>query len=241
LAKIIDEGGSFASRPPVTLNANGNPIEISDAALLFNAEFSRSGNDLVLVGADGRTIIIFDYFATEETVDLVSPQGSVLSADVVAALAGPLAPGQYAQTDTPGGGEPIGQVESLTGTATATRVDGTVIELKIGSKVFKGDVIQTSDGSSLGITFLDESVFSLSDNARMILNELVYDPAGSSNSMLINLVQGGFVFVAGQIAPTGDMKVQTPVATMGIRGTSPTTFIAADGTVTFFHHSRSRA
>ena len=109
MAKIIDEGGSLGSQPPLAINANGNPIEVSDAALLFNADFSRSGKDLVLVGADGRTIIIIDYFATEEAADLVSPQGAVLSADVVAALAGPMAPGQYAQTGTPGGGEPIGQ------------------------------------------------------------------------------------------------------------------------------------
>ncbi len=54
----------------------------------------------------------------------------------------------------------------------------------------------------------------------MVLDELVYDPGGSDNSMLVNLVQGTFVFVAGQIAPTGEMEVQTPVATLGIRGTT---------------------
>ena len=43
----------------------------------------------------------------------------------------------------------------------------------------------------------------------MVLNELVYSPGAADNSMLINLVQGTFVFVAGQVAPSGDMKVQT--------------------------------
>ena len=54
----------------------------------------------------------------------------------------------------------------------------------------------------------------------MVLNEMVYDPNGSNNSSLISLVQGTISFVAGATAKQGDMKVDTPVATMGIRGTA---------------------
>ena len=52
-----------------------------------------------------------------------------------------------------------------------------------------------------------------------MLTEFVYDPNGTSNSSVVNLIRGQLSFIAGQIAHTGDMKVQTPVATMGIRGT----------------------
>src|SRR5262249_19365975 len=55
-----------------------------------------------------------------------------------------------------------------------------------------------------------------------------YDSQSTSNSALINLVKGSFVFVAGQVAHTGDMKVSTPVATMGIRGTTVGTYLNAD-------------
>src|SRR3979490_2605356 len=54
----------------------------------------------------------------------------------------------------------------------------------------------------------------------MVLNEMIYDPNGSNNSSLISLVQGTISFVAGATAKHGDMKVDTPVATMGIRGTA---------------------
>src|SRR5512133_2226347 len=54
----------------------------------------------------------------------------------------------------------------------------------------------------------------------MVLNEMVYDPNVSSNSSLLSLVQGTITFVAGETAKHGDMKVDTPVATMGIRGTA---------------------
>ena len=49
----------------------------------------------------------------------------------------------------------------------------------------------------------------------------------------MSLTKGTFTFVAGKIAKTGDMKVDTPVATMGIRGTTPRVEISDDGTVKF--------
>ena len=74
--------------------------------------------------------------------------------------------------------------------------------------------------STLGITFIDGTVFGLSSNAKMVLNEMVYDPNGSNNSSLLSLVAGTISFVAGETAKHGDMKIDTPVATMGIRGTA---------------------
>ena len=67
----------------------------------------------------------------------------------------------------------------------------------------------------------------------MTLDEYVYDPAGKSNSTVFNLTRGTFVFVAGQVAKTGDMRIETPVATMGIRGTTPHVEISDDGTARF--------
>jgi hypothetical protein len=67
----------------------------------------------------------------------------------------------------------------------------------------------------------------------MVLSEFVYDPSGTSNSTLLSLTKGTFTFVAGSIAKTGDMKIDTPVATMGIRGTTPHVEISDVGTVKF--------
>ncbi len=98
--------------------------------------------------------------------------------------------------------------------------NGVSIILNNGDNVEKGDVVQSGSDSTLGITFIDGTVFGLSSNARMVLNEMVYDPNGSNNSSLISLVAGTISFVAGETAKHGDMKVDTPVATMGIRGTA---------------------
>ncbi|AXS42132.1 hypothetical protein D1F64_21690 [Breoghania sp. L-A4] len=160
----------------------------------------------------------------------------MLSGDVVSALAGPLAPAQYAQLGQTGQalGERIGAVETVNGTASVQHVNGVVDQLSPGTPVYQGDVVSTGGDSALSLTFVDDTVFSLSADARMVLDELVYAPGGSDNSMVMNLVQGTFVFVTGQVAPTGDMRVETPVATMGIRGTTPVVQIAAvDGSTRF--------
>ncbi len=49
---------------------------------------------------------------------------------------------------------------------------------------------------------------------------MVYDPNGSNNHRCSAWSQGTISFVAGATAKHGDMKVDTPVATMGIRGTA---------------------
>ncbi len=184
--------------------------------MLFNGDFKRSGVDLILSRNDHEWVVE-DYFKGEKRAALASPDGAHLTGDIINALAGHV---EYAQADgSAGAGKVIGHVTKLTGTATAIR-NGVSIILNQGDNVEKGDVVQSGSSSTLGVTFIDGTVFGLSSNARMVLNEMVYDPNGSDNSTLISLVAGTISFVAGQTAKHGDMKIDTPVATMGIRGTA---------------------
>ena len=138
---------------------------------------------------------------------------------------------------------PIGKVATATGSVTIEHASAVVVQAnipaggvgqtKIGDPVYKGDVVQTGADGKVGITFSDGTAFNLSSNARMALNEFVYDPNGTSNSTLFSLSKGTFTFIAGKVAKTGDMKIDTPVATMGIRGTTPHVEISDDGTVKF--------
>ena len=218
------------------ISAAGDSVNVPDAKLMFTGDYSRSGENLVLTGDDGASLVVGGYFASESPATLVSPSGSILTGDIVEALAGPMFPGQYAQADgAPEGAQPIGTVVSLSGTASAKRANGIDVELKSGDPVFQGDVIQTGADSAVGLSFADKSVFNMSADARMVLNEFVYDAGGSSNKMLFNFVEGTFSFVSGQVAPSGDMKVQTPVAVMAIRGTAPVADINLNqGTINFY-------
>jgi len=199
-----------------TAYAPADAIIVPDAHLLFGADFKRAGVDLILSNAD-RELVVHDYFKGEHRHPLASPDGAHLTGDIVNALTGQV---QYAQAGAPDAvAHVIGHVTKLTGSATAVR-NGVSVILNNGDNVEKGDVVATGSDSTLGVTFIDGTVFGLSSNARMVLNEMVYDPNGSNNSSLISLVAGTISFVAGETAKHGDMKVDTPVATMGIRGTA---------------------
>jgi fibronectin-binding autotransporter adhesin len=219
-AKVSADGsGLHANGHVETVHAAHAPadaIVVQDANLLFLGEFKRSGVDLVL-SKDDRELVLHDYFKAEKRAPLSSPDGAHLTGDLVNALSGHV---QYAQADGSASvSHIIGHVSKLVGTATAMR-NGVVINLNNGDNVEKGDVIQSGSNSTLGITFIDGTVFGLSSNARMVLNEMIYDPNGSNNSSLLSLVAGTITFVAGETAKHGDMKIDTPVATMGIRGTA---------------------
>jgi VCBS repeat-containing protein len=210
-----DSPGSFVT---VEADASGK-ITVPQADQLFGADFQRSGPDLMLVNDGMPTLVVPNYFAGPAE-DIFAPNGAVLRGPVVESLAGPLAAGLYAQQGVVQGLDPIGQVESLSGTASLRRADGTQEEIGPETKIFVGDLVQTGPSSSVSLTFVDGTIFTLSSDTRMIIDELVYDPGRSDNGAVFNLIQGTFVFIAGQIAPTGGMEITTPTATMGIRGTT---------------------
>jgi len=172
---------------------------------------------------------------------------SVLLTSFVLGLAGFLPGPAQAQIHSAGpavqapASEPIGKVVTATGAVTIERADAMVVQAnvsgasqtKVGDLVYRGDMVQTGADGRVGINFSDGTSFNLSSNARMALSEFVYDPDGKSNSTLFNLTKGTFTFVAGKIAKTGDMKIDTPVATIGVRGTTPHVEISDDGTVKF--------
>ena len=129
---------------------------------------------------------------------------------------------QLAQAASSSLGEPIGQIDVLQGDATITHVDGSKVVAAKGAPVYQGDLVATGKSGNLGIVFADKSTFALGKDGQMTLDEMVYDPSTSSGKMAVNVAEGVFSFVSGQIAKTGTeaMTVKTPVATIGVRGTA---------------------
>ncbi|MEM6635187.1 MAG: Ig-like domain-containing protein [Pseudomonadota bacterium] len=197
-----------------------DPLVVPGEAFLFTADFDRDGPDLILSGAEGSEIRVLDYFKTQVPADLLAENGAVLRGDLVERLAGPETPGQYAQAGAAAGELPIGQVEAVKGPASVQRTDGTVETLAVGVKIFPNDVLATGAGGGLSVTFSDGTTFTLAASSRMVIDELIYRPNGSGSTATFSLIEGGFVFIAGQVAKTGEMEVKTPAATMGIRGTT---------------------
>ena len=114
----------------------------------------------------------------------------------------------------------VGQVATVQGIATVERGNAAPSTLKVRDAIYKKDILQTAVNASLGVTFDDETTLSLAANARIVVNEFVYEKGGKRNNTVVNIARGMVAFVAGLTAKTGDMIISTPTATLGIRGTT---------------------
>ncbi|MGY9016110.1 MAG: hypothetical protein ACKVG9_12710, partial [Rhodospirillales bacterium] len=101
---------------------------------------------------------------------------------------------------TAGSSQPIGTVESSSGSVTVQHADGTSEQLEAGSPIFQGDQLETGDDGSVGVVLADWTSFSMAEGGKMVMDEMVYDPSTQESSIGINAVQGVFTFVSGQIA-----------------------------------------
>src|SRR5262245_17436360 len=114
--------------------------------------------------------------------------------------------------------EAIGEIRTAIGSVTVVRADGVLVRPSVGDLVYQGDTIETGADGSVEITFIDGTAFNLSATSRLVLNEFSCERTGASNSALFSLIQGAFSFVAGKIARTGGLNVDTPFGK--IRGTA---------------------
>lgn len=120
------------------------------------------------------------------------------------------------------GAHAIGIIDKLQGVVEVTRPDGSTQTLQKGDPVYQDDIIVTKNGSMIAIEFEDGSVIGLSEDARMTLDSMVYDPETGEGDSSFTIFEGMFQAVSGDIAANnpGDMVINTPVSTIGIRGTT---------------------
>ncbi len=101
-------------------SAAGGALIVPGGEFLLHADYVREGPDLSLVGSDGAEVLVVDCVAVAEAPVLESDTGLRILPQVAEKLAGPVAPGQYAQA-----AEPVARVETIDGEAFAVRADGT--------------------------------------------------------------------------------------------------------------------
>ena len=117
--------------------------------------------------------------------------------------------------------EPAGKVAAVAGQVTAEGADGAVRFLAQDAPVFSGDVISTGPGARVRIVFTDSSVIFLRPLSRLVVDEYRHTGDPQQDRSNFTLMRGGFRAVTGAIgqANTDSYRIDTPVATIGIRGT----------------------
>ncbi len=117
----------------------------------------------------------------------------------------------------------IGSVTRIQGFAVEAAPGALNYDLVAGGRVHEGGRIITGRGARLEIRFDDNSVITIGEKATVLLDEFRHRPAAPANpgAQAIRLLRGTFRFVTGLIgqADRTRVRVRTPVATIGIRGT----------------------
>ncbi len=201
-----------------TFQADNGPITLPDSTYIRDADFSRDGADLVLQGPHG-TATIEGYFAQETPPHLTSPDGATLTPALVESFT-KSAP-EYAANTTASDESPVGAVQEFSGQATVTHSDGTVEHVAKGTAIYQGDIVETSADGAVNIHFNDDTSFAVSENAKLAIDEYVYDPETESGAQNFSVLKGVFVFTSGLIGrdDPDDVKIDTPTGSIGIRGT----------------------
>jgi hypothetical protein len=116
---------------------------------------------------------------------------------------------------------PIAQVKTVSGQATILR-SGERSSAKVGDLLLEKDVIDTGADGAIGITFIDNTVFSTGPNSQVALEEFQFDSNNFRGSMLADMRRGTLAVVSGDVPRTspGAMKIKTPTAVLGVRGTT---------------------
>ncbi len=116
---------------------------------------------------------------------------------------------------------PVGAAASVRNIATLESPPAAAARLRVNAPLHQRDIIGTGAKSAAGIKLADGTLFSIGANARVSIDDFVYDADRSASKMTINFLKGAFRFVSGK--PThaypGQAAIKTPAATIGIRGT----------------------
>ncbi len=118
-------------------------------------------------------------------------------------------------------GAQIGWLKTVSGTVTVQRA-GTATPAAIGMPLQKGDIIETGDDGSAGVTLADNSTFSAGPRSKVSVDEFDYDSSTLKGNSLTNLQRGTLSASSGDIArgTPGAMRVRTPSAVLAVRGTT---------------------
>ncbi len=110
-------------------------------------------------------------------------------------------------------GDAITVEQHVTGSVT-----GKWSDIDVGTEVFGSEKVRTESDALAMLMFLDRTHLAIGPSSTVTLDKFVYNSDTSAAAVILNTAKGGFRFATGQSDPRA-FKINTPVATIGIRGT----------------------
>ena len=114
----------------------------------------------------------------------------------------------------------IGSVIIQEGDSLIERKIGEDVASEVDVDIFSYDTIRTAK-SKTAIEFIDTTRVDVTEHSKLVIDEFVYDPNKKTGKLSLKASLGTVRYASGQIAknnPTS-IKITTPTATIGVRGT----------------------
>ena len=123
--------------------------------------------------------------------------------------------------------------EQLNTAPTVTRKSQNIVGTK-GTGMEMMDTVRTTQGK-VGITFEDQTRVQVNENSKLVIDDFVYDAKKGSGKLALNMALGTVRYASGQIAKNNPQNVgiNTPSATVSVRGTDFTATVDELGRSTF--------
>ena len=98
---------------------------------------------------------------------------------------------------------------------------GSKIKAEVGTPIRVADVLRTGADGSAGITFSDNSLLSIGPDTVFEIDKYQFDSTTHAGEFQGSLRQGRLAGISGKMVKQSpeSMKVRTPSAVMGVRGT----------------------
>ncbi|WP_028304034.1 FecR domain-containing protein [Oceanospirillum maris] len=127
------------------------------------------------------------------------------------------------------GKEPVGKVLFVHGKVIVISTDDLYRQTIKGGNIYQGDIITTATASSLQLDMVDGGYFAIRPNSEIKINEYVYQKK-STDRVSTTLLKGGLRSITGAIGQANKKSfvLNTPIATVGIRGTDLVAFYLSD-------------
>lgn len=132
-----------------------------------------------------------------------------------------------AQTD------PAATVHFVRGDVTAIMSGQDDRQLEKSDDIYRQERVETAAQSRIQMRFTDGGLVSLMPNSVFAIEDYFYEEDSNDDSAVFGLLKGGLRTVTGAIGKVrhADYRLQTPVATLGIRGTQYTAVLHPVGTL----------
>ena len=133
--------------------------------------------------------------------------------------------------------ESAGTVGSVNNDAKGAPPGASSRGLTVGDGVVDNERIQTDATGTAHIMFNDRSALNVGRNSNVVINHFTYNSNAGAGQQSMTLVRGALRFVGGQISHSSETKVDTPAASIGVRGGNATVMLESRGRTAIMVHN----